>query len=286
MCVESCRNYMELATLNLPKRLKAAHSPKTMPAGHLQGGDNRTAPWPYSIPDSPVLTLWWPPESLWEGTCAQWALLLTFPIPYSSCLGPVMLKFSPLCTIKQNKMLGLTSIMANTAHLQTLPPLPLSCTALSAPNMTSFPLKRTTGLYLDRPKQSWERDIACVALTYSKFLLDLYLLCWHFCAQELTAANSAQPSWGDAGWATALWKLWICNVVLLKNSSHRPHSTVGTLWTVINGAEQNISYWTYDRSFLVEAAYICVKNGCAAFEQITWRQTAVFLCLQRPHTTN
>lgn len=98
------------------------------------------------------------------------------------------------------------------------------------------------------------------------------------CAQELTVTNSAQQSWGDARCAIAVWKLWICNMALFRNSSHSPTSTVDTLWAVINGAEQIIiSYWTYSRSFLVEAVDICVKNGCSAFEQITWREAAVFL---------
>lgn len=44
-----------------------------------------------------------------------------------------------LCTVKQNKMLSLASIMANKALPQTFSPLPLSYTDPSAPNMT-YPL--------------------------------------------------------------------------------------------------------------------------------------------------
>lgn len=72
--------------------------------------------------------------------------------------------------------------------------------------------------------------------------------------------------------------------MLLRSCIHRPHSTVGTLWTVINVTEQIINYQIYDRSFLVKAEYTCVKNGCAAFEQIMRTETEVFLFAKASHT--
>lgn len=117
MCVKSYRDYMELATLNLPKRFKAAHRPKTMPAGHSQGGDNRTATWPCNSSDSPALSLWWSNESVRRDVVPT----SNIPIFYSCSLGLVMLKFITLSTIKQNKISGLVSIMAKTAHLQISP---------------------------------------------------------------------------------------------------------------------------------------------------------------------
>lgn len=89
-----------------------------MPAGHSQASDNRTATWPCNISDSPALSLCWSPKRLWEGIQSQQALFLTFPIFYSSSLDLVMLKFISLRTIKQDKIWGLASIMAKTAHLQ------------------------------------------------------------------------------------------------------------------------------------------------------------------------
>lgn len=62
----------------------------------------------------------------------------TFYVFCCPSLGPAMLKFSSLCTVKENKMLGLASITANTVHLQTFLRIPLCCMALSAPNMTSL----------------------------------------------------------------------------------------------------------------------------------------------------
>lgn len=35
--------------------------------------------------------------------------------------------------------------------------------------------------------------VVCVALAYSKVFLDPYLLCQHFCAQELTETNMNSP---------------------------------------------------------------------------------------------
>lgn len=80
----------------------------------------------------------------------------------------------------------------------------------------------------------------------------------------------------------ALWKLQICSTVVLRSCIHRPHSTVGTLWTLINVAEQIINYKTYDKLFLVEAPNTHTKNGCTAFEQITWRQQ--YLLAKASHT--
>lgn len=100
------------------REVQGSSQAKTMPAGHSQGGDNTAATWPCSISDSPALSLWWSPKGLSEGMQCQQALFLTFPIFYSSSLGLVMLKFISLSTIKQNKISGLASIMAKTAHLQ------------------------------------------------------------------------------------------------------------------------------------------------------------------------
>lgn len=55
-----------------------------------------------------------------------------------------------------------------------------SPTKLHSPEHDDIPLTHTTGLCLETLRQSQERYVPCVALTYSKFLSEGHLLCWQF----------------------------------------------------------------------------------------------------------